>query len=166
MFNAKQPGDLRIAELIEVGEHDGDSVLDRQVGYGLTQLPTALTGEQRVQRAAQLGGDRVPLDVVRAEEPGLPASVPEAIDATVTRHSDDPALERSGLIELIVTLPHAEKDLLHGILGLVGRSQQVPADLPDATSVCPKQSVEIRVVLHIADNAARGLGAGCGCRRR
>ena len=157
-FDAEQPGDLRVAELVEVGEHHGNAVLVGQVRHGLTQLPSALTREQNVQRAAQPGGDRVPLDVVRTEQPALPAAAPEAIDATVTRDSDDPALERPGLIELIVTLPHPEKDLLHGVVSLIGRTEEVPAGLSDAASVRPKQSVEIRTIMHMADNTARGPG--------
>ena len=164
-FNTEQPRDLRVAELVEVGEHHGNTVLVRQVRYGLTQRPTALLREQGVERAAQLGGERVPLDVVRTKEPGLPAAAPEAIDATVTRHSDDPALERPGLIELMITLPHAEKDLLHGVVGLVGRTEQIPAGPPDASSVRPKQPVEVRGIMHMADNTARGSGSGRQSRK-
>lgn len=157
-FDAEQPRDLRVSELVEVGEHHGNAVLVRQVRYGLTQLPSALTREQNVQRAAGLGGDRVPLDVVRPEQPALPAAAPEAIDATVTCDSDDPALERPGPIELIVTLPHPEKDLLHGVVSFIGRTEEVPAGLSDAPSVRPKQSVEIRAIMHMADNTARAPG--------
>ena len=153
-FDAEQPRDLRVAELAEVGEHHGNAVLVRQVRYSLTQLPSALPREQNVQRAAQPGGDRVPLDVVRTEQPALPVAAPEAIDATVTRDSDDPALERPGLIELIVTLPHPEKDLLHGVVSLIGRTEEVPAGLSDAPTVRPKQCVEIRAIMHIVDNTA------------
>lgn len=159
-FDAEQPGDLRVAELVEVGEHHGNAVLVRQVRYGLTQLRSALTREQNVQRAARPGGDRVPLDIVRTEQPALPAAAPEAIDATVTRDSDDPALERPGPIELIVTLPDPEKDLLHGVVSLIARTQEVAAGLADAPSVRPKQSVEIRAIMHMVDNTARGPGPG------
>src|SRR6267378_2912749 len=131
----QRPGNLVVAQFVEVCQHQRHTVLLLKLRQGRADIVAPLCGQQLTQRTRARRPRFRRIGTLQLEQASFRSAPPQQVDAVIAGNAQEPAREGKRRVVALQPALRAQKYLMRRILGRVKRIQQVPAQVEDAAVV-------------------------------